>query len=166
MPFATTTTATWDDCTASTISSNNRINLNIHLSLLPLEQQQPEGQLMSAFGPAMDFHSLSSSLASTLHEENDHRLFQSRSSTSCNNNGVDRLIAILDAALAIVDDASMDEDSLVVEDSASVQVVLVKTLIAVEAETTNGNKEVDEVSPTSRAIEGNEEDDFQQGQEK
>jgi hypothetical protein len=113
MPFTTTTTC--DSFDANPIRSSSNFDWHSFLSL-PQEQRH-----MSTVDVAMSLRSLPFSPTVTLYGVNDHYLSQTRSSTT-GDHGIDRLIAILDAALEIVeesDDVSRDESCVVDDPSFS-----------------------------------------------
>jgi hypothetical protein len=114
MPF---TTATICDNTAATTNGRTGIDWNSYFSLTQQDHH------ISAIAAAMALQSFPSSLPFTLYGEIDRHLFQIRSSTAANND-VDRLIAVLDAALEIVKESdihSRDNESSIVDDESSSQ---------------------------------------------
>jgi hypothetical protein len=105
MPFTTTTT-----CSCDIIDANqSRSSFDWH-SFLSLPQEQHH---MSTLNDALSRRSLPFSPNFTLNGENDQHLFQNRSATTSIYH-LDRVIAILDAALEIVGES--DVGSSVVDD--------------------------------------------------
>jgi hypothetical protein len=114
MPF---TTITNFDSTTVTTSRGRGFDWNSFLSLPEQEHH------MSSVAASIALRSLPSSPALTLYGENDdgRHLFSIGSFTT-GKNGVDRLIAILDAALEIVEESdvhSRNDESSVVDDPSS-----------------------------------------------